>query len=339
MTTAARTPAHDRPLDALLAAATERRAPLVERLRAEGTDAWRIFHGVSEGRPGLTIDRYGELVLAQTFRGPLAPGDLEAIERHVGGPVAWNHRGKAARESFADHHALAPALDREFVARELGVRFVVRARHRGLDPWLFLDLRAGRRALARLARDRTVLNLFAYTGSASVTALAHGAREAWNVDFARSSLAVGERHREANGIAPERVRDVVEDVFPIARQLAGLAVKGRGAARPFVRVEPRRFDLVVLDPPTFSKGPFGAVDLVRDYPSLFKPALLATADGGAVLATNHAAEVEPERWLAELERTAAKAGRPLRALEPIAPDEDFPSFDGRPPLKIALAHL
>lgn len=323
----------------LLAAARERRSAFVARARAEGTDAWRLFHGVVEGRPGLTVDRYGELVLVQTFREPLAPGELDVIARECPGPLVWNHRAKSARAAFEDHHALAPELDREFVARELGVRYAVRARHRGIDPWLFLDLRAGRRALTGLCRDKSVLNLFAYTGAAGVAAVAHGAREAWNVDFARSSSDVARRHAELSDVDPARLTSVVEDVFPVVWQLAGLPVKGRGAARPYTRLEPRRFDVVFLDPPTFSKGPFGAVDLERDYESLFKPAVLATTAGGMVLATNHAAAVDVGLWHERLRRCASKAGRPVQALDAIEPDEDFPSFDGRPPLKIALVRL
>jgi 23S rRNA (cytosine1962-C5)-methyltransferase len=110
-------------------------------------------------------------------------------------------------------------------------------------------------------------------------------------------------------------------------------------ARTFARRPARQFDLVVLDPPRWSKGPYGAVDVVRDYPSLFKPALLATAPGGTVLATNHVPEVDRDEWLRGLERTAAKAGRPLAGLETLTPEEDFPSPDERPPLKIALARV
>ncbi len=330
-------PAVTQALEAVLHRALAARAKLVERLAREGTDAWRVFHGTSEGRPGLTVDRYGELVLAQTFREPLAPQELEAIREVCGAPLVWNHRGKAPGTSFADYSSDEEHSAREYVVRENGVRFPVRARHRGIDPWLFLDLRAGRRHLARIVEGKSVLNLFAYTGSAAVTALAHGAREAWNVDFARSSLDVARRSLELNGLEPARLVSVEEDFFAAARQLAGLPVKGRGASRPYVRLEPRTFDVVFLDPPAWSRGPFGAVDVVGDYPSLLKPALLALAPGGTLIATHHVAEVGVDAWREVLERCARKCARPFTALEFLAPDEDFPSFDARPPLKIAVA--
>lgn len=331
------------PIEALLTAALERRAELRARLAAEGTDCFRLLHGLAEGRPGLSVDAYGRLLLVQTFREPLAPGELERIERFARDRVrrdvvtAWNHRANWPQEPFERFHAPSAEALAEHVATELGVRYAIRARHRGQDPWLFLDLRAGRRLLAELAAGRTVLNLFAYTGSAGICAAAHGATEVWNVDFARSSLDVARRHAELSAVRPGVVRDVHGDAIPVLRQLAGLQVKGRGAARPHERFEPRSFDVVVLDPPAWSKGPFGAVDVEHDYAALFKPALLATAAGGRVIATNHVARVDAETWRACLARTSEKCGRPLSALAVIRPDADFP---GAPPaLKIAIARL
>jgi 23S rRNA (cytosine1962-C5)-methyltransferase len=329
-------------VEAVLERALDVRVPFFVRAEAEQTDAYRIFHGTAEGREGLTIDRYGDLVLVQTFREPLEARELAAIEAvlrsrlEVEFHLVWNHRAKAAQESFETLHRASDAALRETSCRELGVRYAIRARHRGQDPWLFLDLRAGRRELQRIARGKSVLNLFAYTGAASVCALAAGASEAWSVDFARSSLEVATKHLALNAIDPERMRTIVEDCFPVLRQLAGLPVKGRGSRRPYVKVAPRRFDVVFLDPPAHSKSAFGAVDVERDYPSLFKPALQVLAPGGVVIATNHVARASPESFRAVLERCAEKAGRPLLSVEMIAPDDDFPSFDGVKPLKIAV---
>jgi 23S rRNA (cytosine1962-C5)-methyltransferase len=215
----------------------------------------------------------------------------------------------------------------------------VRPRHRGLDPLLFLDFRAGRRKVLATSGEKSVLNLFAYTCASGIAASAGGAREVWNVDFSETALEIGARNLASNDLPASTTRFIAEDAIAVSRQLASLPVssyRGRGTARrerKFARFEPRSFDLVILDPPRWSKGLFGAVDVVRDYATLFKPALLATAEGGAVLATNHAPEVGRDSWLRVLERTARKCGRSIRALEWILPEEDFPSFDAAPPLK------
>ena len=322
------------------------------QLHAEGTDAYRLFHGISEGLPGLTIDRYGQLYLAHTFRESLASEEVEllaqVLRERVGrlgvGPgfeFAYNHRGKKATETFAQWHQPEDSSLAETLCNELGVKYVIRARHPGIDPWLFLDMRAGRRALAKSVAGKSVLNLFSYTCSAGVSAAVHGAREVWNVDFASSNLAVGRKNAELNGIAESKFKTVQEDCLPVIRQLAGLPSAGRrGQARPKLQLDAHQFDWVFLDPPTWAKSLYGAVDIQNDYASLFKPAvLIARPQGGRILATNHHPAVELEGWIDGLRRCAQKAGRPLRSVEILAPEDDFPSFDGRPPLKVAICEV
>ena len=330
------------PLADLARAAIERRSDLLATLHAEGTDCYRLLHGVAEGAPGITLDRYGSLLLLQTFREPLTASAVESLRECVVRttgldlPIVHNHRGPPLPPEFAEHGP-TPAGLADHECREAGVRFRVRARHRGQDPWLFLDLRSGRRAVRRLAAGRSVLNLFAYTCGVGVAAAVAGAADVLNVDFAQSALEVGKSNAEANGVAAERFRTLHSDCIPVLRQLAGLPVQRRGRAVPYARMPAQRFDLVVLDPPRFARGRFGTIDVVADYQSLWKPCVLALAEGGAILATNHVAEVDEASWHDALRRCAEKAGRPLQSLDSIPVDADFPSFDGRPPLKIVLA--
>lgn len=223
----------------------------------------------------------------------------------------------------------------------MGVRYRIRARHAGRDPWLFLDLRAGRRWVRHRASGRSVLNLFAYTGGVGLVAAKAGAGEVLDVDFAASSLAVAEENARLNELAVAP-RCLQSDVFPAVRQLAGLGqpevVRGRRMP-PFPKLEPRRYELVFVDPPRLAKSPFGVVDLVNDYAAVFKPALLATAEGGVIVCCNNVAGVARDGWLDRLRRSAAKAGREVRDAEWIAPEEDFPSRDGQHPLKMVALRV
>jgi 23S rRNA (cytosine1962-C5)-methyltransferase len=326
-----------------LAAAIDRRADLLTRLDAEGTDCYRLLHGIAEGVPGLCVDRYGSLLLVQTFREPFAAASVEALRTSAAKQlgveleVVCNHRGETPPSTDAVPHEPSPAALAEHFCTERHARFLIQARHRGQDPWLFLDLRSGRAAVQKIAKGKSVLNLFAYTAGVGITAALAGARSVWNIDFAESALAVGRRNLAANGLAADRCLFSCADCLPILRQLAGQPVQRRGKHLPFLRIDRQAFDLIVLDPPRFAKTPFGTIDVVNDYGSLWKPALLALADGGAILATNHVPTVKSADWHAALRRSAEKAGRPLRSLEPIAVDSDFPSFDGEPPLKVVLA--
>ena len=184
-----------------------------------------------------------------------------------------------------------------------------------------------------------MLNLFAYSCGLGQAACSAGASEVWNVDFSKSALDVGRENLERNGLASDSAKFIVEDAFPILWQLSGIGVKGRRSRRKHYRVEQREFDLVLLDPPGRAKGPFHTVDLVNDYQSLFKPCLQICAEGGTVMAVNNVGTVSTNDFVGVLERCANKAGRPIRELELLKPEQDFPSFDGRHPLKVALCHF
>jgi 23S rRNA (cytosine1962-C5)-methyltransferase len=121
----------------------------------------------------------------------------------------------------------------------------------------------------------------------------------------------------------------------VLRQFSGLGVRGKAKRRQITKRTARLFDIVVLDPPRRAKSPFGTVDTVNDYQSIFKPALLCTKPGGRMLVTNNVASVEADSWIGSLKRCASKAGRVIEAVELIAPDRDFPSMDGKYPLKLA----
>lgn len=331
----------------LLAAAFDARAELFARLAAEGTDACRLFHGSVEGHPGLTVDRYGELLLVQSFHSPLAPQALAALrafysERLAGLTLVYNDRSQANSRignPLPPDQIEAATLPREM--HEMGVAYRIAGRHAGQDPWLFLDLRAARRRVMQEVPGKSLLNLFAYTCGVGITAAKAGARFVVNVDFSESSLSIGKESARLNAL-PVRPRFVKCDAFAAMRQYSGLgqAERVRGKVMPpFPKLEKQAFDLVFLDPPRYAKSPFGVVDLVNDYASVFKPALLCVAEGGTLICTNNVADVKRDAWLDQLQRSAAKAGRPIREMEWILPEADFPSSDGQPPLKIALLRV
>jgi len=323
------------------------RDALLASLEAEDTDIVRLLHGATEGAPGLAIDRYGDLLLLQTWRDPLPPGTPESAAGIVNEALGlslqpvWNHRGDGGGPPWTAFHD--PPLPDEPLGREGGLLYDVRPRHRGRDPLLFVDLRAARRAV-RQSAPASLLNCFSYTCGVGVAARAGGAERVLNVDFAGSALAVGRRNAGLNGFDDAGFETLKEDFFPAVRQLAGLPIKGRGArrrsgGRRFTRLDARRFDAVVLDPPRWAKSPFGAVDVVRDYPSLLKPALLCVRAGGWALVTNHVPTVDLDEWLGVVSRCAEKAGRPCQQIDVLVPDGDVPSPDGRPPLKVARLQL
>ena len=334
-------------LSGLLSTALDARRPLLEQLHAEQTTAYRLFHGSVEGDTGLTVDRYGDTLLVQSFHRLLAPTELTELETFYasafpGLPVFYNDRSQSnsrISNTLPAEQIAAAHEPRQF--REMGVNYRFQARHAGQDPWLFLDLRAGRRRVMQEIPGKSLLNLFAYTCGVGIAAARAGASHVVNVDFSDSSIALGKENARLNEL-PIRVRFVKSDVFPALRQLSGQgqATMVRGKRMPpFPKLEAHQFDVVFLDPPRYAKSPFGVVDLVNDYAALFKPALMCTAESGTLICCNNVAEVTREAWLDLLERSARKAGRAIREIEWIEPEADFPSPNGQAPLKMVLLRV
>ena len=335
-------------LNQALRAALDNRQELLAELHAQSTDCYRLFHGSQEGAGGLTIDRYGPQLLVQSFHQRLERDDLlqlhDAINRHLGLDLLLVYNDRSQGNSRIDredtvYRAEDAALE-DTVGHEWGLKYRVRGRHAGQDPLLFLDLRNARGWVKQHSAGKSVLNLFSYTCGVGLSAAAGGAREVCNLDFAEGNLAVGRENGLLNPQLP-KMKFVQSDYFPAIRQLAGLPItQRRGQKLPsYPRLEARQYDLVLLDPPAWAKSAFGTVDLLRDYQSLLKPALLATADNGVLICCNNLAKVSMDDWREQVLRCAEKAGRPVRDWTIMTPGADFPSQDQQPPLKTLILQL
>lgn len=335
-------------LDQAVRAALANRHALIAELQAQQTDCYRLFHGSQEGAGGLTVDRYGQQLMVQSFHQTLTRDELLGLHEQVNEALGlhtllvYNDRsGGNSRIDRSDPvYAASDEALADQVGREWGLDYRVRGRHPGQDPLLFLDLRNARGWIQRHSAGKRVLNLFAYTCGVGLNAAAGGAREVVNLDFAEGNLAVGRENGALNPQLPP-MQFVQSDYFPAIRQWAGLPISARrGQKLPsYPRLEQRQFDLVFLDPPAWAKSAFGTVDLLRDYQSLLKPAILATAEHGALVCCNNLAKVPMADWREQVLRCASKLGRPVREHEQLMPAADFPSTDGNPPLKTLVLHF
>ncbi|MEE4156683.1 class I SAM-dependent methyltransferase [Pseudomonas viridiflava] len=332
-------------LNQALSVALDHRQRLLGELHEQGTDCYRLFHGSQEGASGLTIDRYGPQLLVQSFHTGLDRESLlelhAQVNRHLGLETLLVYNDRSQGNSRIDRQDAVYKADdaalEDQVGHEWGLNYRVRGRHAGQDPLLFLDLRNTRGWVKAHSAGKSVLNLFAYTCGVGLSAAAGGASEVCNLDFAEGNLAVGRENGALNPQLPT-MQFIHSDYFPAIRQLAGLPVSARRSQKlpEYIKLQPRQYDLVLLDPPAWAKSAFGTVDLLRDYQSLLKPALLSTADDGVLICCNNLAKVSMEDWREQVLRCATKAGRPVREWQVMKPAEDFPSMDNQPPLKTLI---
>ena len=251
------------------------------RMEASGVGAFRLYdRDIPEVR--AVVDWYeGHLVVGEYARRQTeAAGDwlgvvAAAVADVLGVPPARVHTRR--RWTGRQRTGVGPEPERaaEVEVREHELRFLVRL-DGYLDVGLFPDQRLARQALRAEARGLTVLNLFAYTGSFSVAALAGGARHVTSVDLSKPYLAWSQANLRLNGLPLERHEPARADAFAF---LAKAARHGR------------RWDRVIVDPPSRSTagGPTGrGFDVQRDHPSLLAATLDVVAPGGAVwFSTNH----------------------------------------------------
>ncbi|PBQ11352.1 SAM-dependent methyltransferase [Pseudomonas congelans] len=335
-------------LNQALSVALDNRQALLDQLHGQGTDCYRLFHGSQEGASGLTIDRYGPQLLVQSFHIRLDRDALLALHEQVNTRLGLDtllvYNDRSQGNSRVDRHDTVYKAEEaalaDHVGHEWGLNYRVRGRHAGQDPLLFLDLRNTRGWVKQHSAGKSVLNLFAYTCGVGLSAAAGGASEVCNLDFAEGNLAVGRENGALNPQLPP-MQFIQSDYFPAIRQLAGLPIAARRSQQlpSYVKLQQRQYDLVLLDPPAWAKSAFGTVDLLRDYQSLLKPALLTTADDGVLICCNNLAKVSMQDWREQVLRCATKAGRPVRDCQEMRPAADFPSQDNQPPLKTLILQL
>ncbi len=168
-----------------------------------------------------------------------------------------------------DQYRKLAASAQDFVVREGGNRFIVNLTDH-LDTGLFLDHRQTRALVGTLAAGRRVLNLFCYTGSFSVYAARNKAASTTSVDLSKTYLDWARRNFELNGLELGRNRLVQADVVRFLEQ---------------ERSSKDRYELIVLDPPSFSnsKRMQGVLDVQRDHVALVRGSLSLLASGGELL--------------------------------------------------------
>jgi 23S rRNA (cytosine1962-C5)-methyltransferase len=300
----------------------------------DAEQAIRLINGESDGLPAIFVDRYADYLVCQVYSSA-ALGFLQPLYDHLMAEVKpaaiYEQRrfkslgGEAPPRPSADLVRGDPAPV-EVEVREGDLRFAVDVTS-PLSVGLFADLRLGRRAVARWAEGRRVLNLFSYTGAISVYASRGGAREMVAVDVAARAHARARRNFELSGLDPEAPEYVVGDVFKVLARMIERS---------------RTFDMVVIDPPAFASGTRGGKpwSAVKDFGELVEASLRVLAPGGLLAAASSTHRLSQAEFDLSLADGAVRAGTQLRIVERCPLPVDFPVAPGFPEgnyLKFAIA--
>ena len=285
-------------VDALVAA-TEFREALFED---QQTTAFRLVSGEVDGFPEAVVDAYAGHLLAQwqTKEASEKGGELIRRLQEECQPQSIYAQLVTKQERTPARLVWGTAMAERTCIRENGVSFLIKFGE-GLATGIFLDQRENRRRLLRMPMaGKSVLNTFAYTCAFSVVAAKAGAVTT-SVDLSRNHLEWGRENFRANGIDPAGHDFVFGDTFDWL---------GRFARRE------QRWDVVILDPPTFSTAKKGRVfQATRDYEELAALAMPLVASGGRLLCSTNQRTLDPEQFESSIRAAARRCGRVMESLE------------------------
>ncbi len=294
-------------------------------------DAIRVLHGENDRTPGLVIDLYAGVAVvvfdgpaAAAFWRPRLPAVLSGIAD--GGLVMTSAWLRAVRGGGGAGEALVGTPPELVPIDERGARFEVDVR-RGQKTGFFLDQRDNRTLVARHAAGARVLNLFGYTGGFSVHAALGGAREVTTVDIAAPAIAAARRNFTASGIDASAHAFAAVDAFDFLAQ---------------ARADGRRWDLVIVDPPSFAPSERTRGRALGAYASINALAADVCEPGGLLASASCSSHVTEPDFLGALADAARQVNRPMRVRCLLGAASDHPILPAFPEgryLKFALADL
>lgn len=280
------------------------------------TNAYRLINSEGDGLPGLVVDRYAGILVAQIHTAGmerLRPLVIEALKSETGARgLLLRNDGQARRREGLEVEepvVLADEVPTQVTILENGVQFLV-------DPWqgqktgFFLDQRDKRLALRKYARDKRVLNCFSYTGGFSVNAALTGEEtRVSSVDISAPAIELARQHFTLNGLDPARHEFLVADVFEYLEQAQRAG---------------KRFDVVVLDPPAFAKTHGARTQALKAYRRLNMLGMQVLQPGGILLTCSCTGVVGMDDLLGVLSQAAQRLQRPVQLLEVYTHGVDHP---------------
>jgi len=309
----------DAPIDAAWIAARVGRAFALRRaVVPANTTAYRAINGEGDGLPGVIVDVYGDVVVLQCITAGAArlrDAVVDAIvaESHPAG-IFERSAGRARREEGlpdAVGTVCGVVPDAAFEIAENDLRFAVDVRF-GQKTGFFLDQRDNRTVCRELARGRTVLNAFGYTGAFSVYAAAGGAERVVTVESSTAALELAQANWTRNRLPAERGEMIEADVFR------------------FLREHDERWGMLVLDPPALVKQRRDVERGARAYKDLNLWAFRRAAPGAFVLTFSCSQHIDAELFTKIVRAAAQDARRNVQIVQVLGPGRDHPLLLGHP---------
>lgn len=303
-------------LEARVRAAWQYRKDTVE------TDSCRVIFGEADFLPGLVVDKFSDVLVVESLAlgiDRLKDTILKALVKVLaedGIAIRGIYERSDAKVRLKEGMErvkgfLSTPFDTKVEILENGVRYLVDVEE-GQKTGYFLDQKYNRRAIQPLCRGKRVLDCFTHTGAFALNAAVAGAREVIGVDASETGVRQAEENARLNGVE-DRVKFLCRDVFDLL---------------PEMDRNGERFDVVVLDPPAFTKSRDSVKKAVRGYREINLRGIRLVENGGYLATCSCSHFMTPELFTNTIAQAARDAHRRLRQVEYRTQSADHPILWG-----------
>lgn len=288
----------------------------------------RLIFGEADSFPGLTVDRFGDILVAQVLslgiekRKAMIFELLAKIFREEGQPLRgiYERNDVAIREleGMEQYKGFFPLKDcpvpdsTQTTITENGITYAVDFEN-GQKTGFFLDQKYNRLAVSKLSRGKRVLDCFTHTGSFGLNAAMGGAEHVLSVDISESAIEMARANACRNGLE-EKVEYLAENVFDLLPRLS----------EPEMVQKYGRFDFIILDPPAFTKSRQTVESAMRGYKEINLRAMKLLPRGGYLATCSCSHFMTEQLFVKMLYQAAADAGVALRQIEARQQSPDHP---------------
>ena len=284
------------------------------------TNSYRLIAAESDGLPGITVDRYDNVLVlqllsagAERHRNKL----VWALNKRLPDMSIYERSDVDVRKKEGLEPVTGPVSGtppETVTILENGQKIIVDIVE-GHKTGFYLDQRDSRLAARRYARDAEVLNCFSYTGTFACAALAGGASHVTNVDVSQPALDLASKHLELNGFRPDQCEMVNQDVFKALRDY---------------HTAKRQFDMVILDPPKFVDSKATLSRASRGYKDINMYGIHAVKSGGLLLTFSCSGLMPADLFQKIVADAALDAGRTIKIIERLGQASDHPVIGSYP---------
>jgi len=288
-----------------LASAARLRAPLDET----NTTGYRLVHGENDGLPGLIIDRYADTLVLKLYTPAWVPHlkdfceALAQVSPSTHLILRLNRSLQKQAEylyGLTDGMTLSPQTPPSLILfKENGLTFESDPIH-GQKTGFFLDQRDNRARVEKLSKNKSVLNVFAYTGGFSVYAARGGAKQVVSVDISTPAIEAAIRNMAHNKLPASIHETIAEDAFEVLARMES---------------QKRLFDLVILDPPMFAQSEKQIEGALSAYRKLTRLGLSVLRQDGTLVQASCSSRVDADSFFESIHQSAREAGRKLTEIE------------------------